>query len=166
MLPESVFQKLKSYREYSGRCAYLEIHIRELKREIDRDENRLYMDQVILTANLDGMPHGSNVGNPTERAGITLADGYEPDYLVKKKRELAEEEQELAEKSLTVIFVNAWLKGLTERERWIIENQVIDGVSWRELASEYFVKFGETRTKRSLQMLRDRTMDKIYTMAE
>lgn len=166
MLPESVMQKMKKYREYSGRCAYLEIHIKELNKAIEKAESSLYMDQVMLSGNLDGMPHGTTVGNPTERAGITLADGYMPDYLAEMKKDLSEAEQEMADKSLTVIFVNAWLKGLSDRERWIVENQVIDGVSWRELISEYFVKFGETRTKRALQMFRDRAMDKVYKMAE
>ena len=167
MLPERVDEMLRDYREFSGRCAYLETLIQSLDKEIEiMNGNEFYENIVPLGGQaLDGMPHGSSVGNPTEQIGIMLADGHKPDYIVEKERELADAKQEYEYKYPTVVFVNAWLKGLTDRERWIIENQVIDGVSWRELTSEHLAKYGETRTKRSLQLLRDKALGKIYRMA-
>lgn len=167
MTPERVNEMLKNYREYSGRCAYLETYIKQLEKEVENMQDNLVLDQIASGGgSLDGMPHGTTVGNPTERAGIALADGYMPDYLLLKKKELADAQLEVSRKATTVIFVNAWLRGLSERERWIIENQVIDGVSWRELTTEYYIKFGETRTKRALQLFRGKAMEKIYRMAE
>ena len=35
MLPEKVDQMLKNYREYLGRCKYLEIKIAQLEKEVE-----------------------------------------------------------------------------------------------------------------------------------
>lgn len=166
MTANSVNQMLKQYRKYLGRCAYLEELIPKLKTEIAEMYSKIVEDVVSIGGQqMDGMPHSPTVGRPTESLGIAIADGYRPDALVAKEKELADAQREYNEKLTTVVFVGAWLKGLTEREHWIIESQVIDGVSWRELVCEYHVKYGENRTKRSLQILRDKAMEKIYAMA-
>ena len=166
MLPERVDVMLHNYREYSGRCKYLENLIPMLEEEVVKIKSKMASDLVSIGGmNLDGMPHGTGVGKPTERAGVLLADGYQSDQMIETQERIKNAKEEYKEKLPTVVFVEAWMKGLTERERWIVENQVIDSVTWREIIAQYHIKFGEPRTKRSLQMLRDKAMDKIYELA-
>lgn len=166
MQPERVDEMLRNYREYAGRCKHLESLIPILQTEIEKMKAHAAEELVSKGGKeMDGMPHGTNVGNPTERMGIMLADGYQSEHLIERQAELDEAQKEYNDKLPTVVFVEAWLKGLPERERWVIENQVIDSVTWREIMSQYPIRFGETRTKRGLQILRDRAMEKIYELA-
>ncbi len=163
MAPEKVREMLRDYRGYLGRCKHLEKVISTLEHDIASAERNLISDSVSIGGqNMDGMPHGTSISNPTEQVAVRIASGYKPDYLVKMETELKEVKDEYNEKVVTVIFVDAWLKCLPERERWVIENQVIDSVSWRELVCQYPIKFGETRTKRGLQLMRDKAMERIY----
>ena len=167
MLPTRVDTMLRNYREYAGRVLHLENHIASLSKTIEELRATALADAASPgSQNMDGMPHGTAVGQPTERIAIMFADGFTPDYIVKLEMELEACRAEYDEKVQTVIFVDAWLKGLTEKERWIIEKQVIDAVTWRELIVLYARDFGEPRTKEALKKLRVRTMDKIYHIAE
>lgn len=166
MLPTTVDTMLKDYRSFAGRCKFLEGRMMQIQNSIEREMGKQAEEMVSIGGmNLDGMPHGTSVGNPTEKLGVMLADGVMTPFVHELIAEKEAIKEEYDEKILTVVFVEGWLKGLTERERWIVEQQVIDKVTWRELMAEYPLRFGETRTKRALQMLRDRAMEKIYEMA-
>ena len=115
---------------------------------------------------LSGMPHGTTVGNPTEKLGIMLASGWVPDDILEMQAELKETRQEHEQRYFTVLFVSAWLNGLPERERWIVEHQVIDGEYWKEVVCKFKTAFQEETSKDSLKRLKQRAMEKIYQMAE
>ena len=80
--------------------------------------------------------------------------------------ELKETRQEHEQRYFTVLFVSAWLNGLPERERWIVEHQVIDGEYWKEVVCKFKTAFQEETSKDSLKRLKQRAMEKIYQMAE
>lgn len=166
MLPERADQMLRDYKVFLGRCKYLTALIPWLKAEAaDWKQNMAEELSSIGSQNMDGMPHGTMIGNPTERFGIMLADGYTPDGLKEMEKQIEEYEKELKEKSTTVFFVEAWLAGLTEKERWIIQSQVIDGLYWREIIMEYHRKYGEEYSREGLKKIRDGAMNKIHQMA-
>ena len=75
-------------------------------------------------------------------------------------------QEEYAERKKTVDYVGAWLEGLPERERWMVETQIMDGVVWREVVLQYQEKYGEYRSKDTLKRIRDKALDLIYDMAE
>ncbi len=70
------------------------------------------------------------------------------------------------EKLPTVIFVEAWLKGLTEKERWIVEVQIIDRMTWNNVIAQHQSKYGTQMSKDTLKRLKNRALAKIYQMAE
>lgn len=167
MTIERVDEMLKSYRAEVGRCGHLLMEIDILKTEIEREKATLAYDLAGLGAQvITDMPRGTNVGNPTEKIGIMLADGWLTDDIREKEARLGELQAEYDERHKTVVFVESWLNGLPERERWMIEMQVIDGVIWRELIALYPEKFGEYRSKDTLKRIRDKALDMIYDMAE
>lgn len=158
---------LKTYRFEVGRCGHLENEIESLKKQIDCEVAGLASDlsgpgaQVITD-----MPRGTTVGNPTEKIGLMLASGWVSDEVREMQAKLGEYEREYAERHKTVEYVDKWLAGLPERERWMVEMQIIDGVIWREIIANYTEKFGEYRSKDTLKRIRDRALDMIIDMAE
>lgn len=167
MTPERVDEMLKSYRYEVGRCGHLQAEIAMIKRDIEREQAALAHDLVGPGAQvITDMPRGTSVGNPTEKYGAMLADGWVSDELRLKQAKLAALESEYEERHKTVAYVESWLCGLPERERWIIEMQVMDAVIWREIIAKYPATFGEYRSKDTLKRLRDRALEMVYDMAE
>jgi len=166
MRREKVDEMLKAYRFEVGRCGHLETEINRLRKEIDLCRSSLAEDAAsIQSQQLTGMPHGTTVSSPTERIGIMLASGWQPEYLGSMEAELRRLEDEYSERHFTVLFVSSWLQGLSERERWIIEHQVIDGEYWKDIATAYKLAYSEECSKDSLKRLKLRAMSKIYEMA-
>ena len=167
MSPERVNEMLKSYRFELGRCKHLETEIELLTRAIERSEACTVSDLVGPGAQvITGMPRGTSVGNPTEKYGMMLADGWENADIADMKAERAALQKEYEERHKTVVYVESWLAGLNERERWMIEMQVIDSVIWREILNKYQQAFGEYRSKDTLKRIRDKALDTIYDIAE
>lgn len=167
MRREKVDEMLKAYRFEVGRCGHLETQIMQLKREIDLCKKYIPEELAsIQPQQLTGMPHGTTVSSPTERSGILLASGWQPEYISAMEAELKSLEEEYSERQFTVLFVSSWLQGLTDRERWIVEHQVIDGEYWKDVAAAYRSVYSDECSKDSLKRLKQRAMDKIYCMAE
>lgn len=167
MLPEHAEEMLYSYRENIGRCEYLRTMRRQLEREIEVGTAMAAEDLVKSGGQaMDGMPHGTTVGNPTERMGILLASGYEPQYIQEVRKELAECLDELRRKERAIMFVEAWLAGLTEKERWVIEKAYFDRLTYNEINVKYIELYGQCRSNDSLRRIKRRAKAKIYAMAE
>lgn len=167
MTIERVDEMLKTYRFEVGRCGHLKKDIEILTMDIEKAKRGLAADLVGPGAQeITDMPRGTTVGNPTEKYGLMLAGGWVSDEVRDMENKLGELTAEYTERKKTVDYVESWLNGLSERERWMVETQVIDGVIWREVLMQYQEKFGEYRSKDTLKRLRDRAMDLIYDMAE
>lgn len=167
MLPSKVDSMLKEYRLFVGRCGHLETEIASLEKQIQRERSQIAGDLASISpAPMNGMPHGSGITNPTEKSGLMLASGYTPPHIIEMEQALSKLRQEYNEKYSTVLFVEAWLKGLTEKERWLVEQQVIDAVFWKEIVVRFRTAFGEDCSKDSLKRLKQRALGKIYKMAE
>lgn len=167
MRREKVDEMLKAYRFEVGRCGHLKTEIGQLEKAISCATATMDEDIITIQAQqLTGMPHGTTVGNPTERLGIMLASGWIPNDITEMQDELKKARQEYDQRHANVLFVTAWLNGLPERERWIVEHQVVDGEYWKEVAAKYKTAFLEDYSKDSLKRLKQRAMEKIYKMAE
>ena len=167
MAPEMVDELLKSYRHEVGRCKHLEAEMSMLIKDIERERSAAAGYLVGPGAQqITDMPRGTTVGNPTEKYGMMLADGWSTDEVAEMEGKLAALRAEYDERHKTVVYVESWLGGLPERERWIVERQVVDSVIWRELVTQYTQRFGEYRSKDTLKRLRDRALEMIYDMAE
>ena len=166
MMPERVDEMLAAYKECVGRCKYLKLQIELYTSDIERLKREAAENLAYASGNGEqGMPRGSSVGNPTERMGIMLASGYEPPELTEKKSAMIAMQEEHREKMLVVHFVEAWLEGLTEKERWMITGKVFEGKTYRELIFDYRNRYGENCSRDKLRELRKAAMKKIYDMA-
>lgn len=158
---------LRSYRYDVGRCGHLEAEIKMLENDLAKLRRTLADDVSIpKPQQLSGMPHGTMISNPTERIGMMLATGWEPDYIKDVEKSIQQLNEEYSEIYINVLFVQAWLKGLTEEESWIVEKQVVDGMYWRDVLTMYSIRFSKETSKDTLKRLRTRAMSKVYKMAE
>lgn len=164
---ERIEEMLKTYRFEVGRCGHLGNDIDLLEAQINKAREELAEELAGPGAQvITDMPRGTTVGNPTEKLGIMLASGYKTDEIREMEAKLSEMLAEYTERRKTVRYVESWLNGLPERERWMIEMQVIDGVIWREIIAKYPERFGEYRSKDTLKRIRDRAIEMIIDMAE
>lgn len=167
MTRERVDEMLKLYRFELGRSGHLLIELQELEREIAAEEKAMLDDVTSIGGqNLDGMPRGTKIGDPTGNAGAKLADGYKSDHLLDLEEKWIPLKAAYDRSQVVVGHVDAWLSGLNERERWVIEKQVIDCESWRDIISKYRDDFKEKTSKYTLKRLREKAMEKVYLMAQ
>lgn len=166
MTRETVDRLLANHRENVGRYLHIEAEMMRLKGELETAMSNLTLDtSTAHNYELSDMPRGHMVGQPTEQIAIKLASGWKPDYILKIEQQLAECEAERNERNIKIMFVEGWLQGLPERERWLIETQVIDGVFWRDVLVRYHQKFGVDASKDTLQRVKARAMERIYEIA-
>lgn len=167
MMPEKAEEMLKNYRACLGRCHYIDTLIGELKVNIKLAESDARDDCINGSGKQpDGMPHGTTMGNPTERIAIMLATGIMTDDIAAMKKEIAALETEHRAKNLVVCFVEAWLKGLTVKERWMIERCYFDEMTYREINAQYREEYGESCSKDLLRRLKKDALAKIFEMAK
>ena len=167
MTTERVDEMLKSYRLDKGRCGHLIAEMALVEKQIETEKNITAEELASPHAQtITDMPRGTGISNPTEKYGIMLADGYKTPELIALEGKYAKLRAEYEKCVENVEFVEAWFGGLSERERWIVENQVIDGLSWKSAVIGYIAKFGDDTSKDTLKRLRDKARDRIYQMAE
>ena len=96
---------------------------------------------------------------------MMFASGGVTAHVRQIEEEITEKKCELAQKRVTVIFVGAWLKALNEKERFVVEKQVIDKLFWRDVVRFYDRTFGDAYSKHGLKSIRDNALQKIYRIA-
>ena len=167
MTREIVDSMLKGYKFAVGRCGHLEAEIRQIEQRIEAEKHgRAAELAAVKPQQITDMPHGTQVGNPTEKFGLMLAAGWESEYAKDLQAIREKLLTELKDCELVLSFGDSWLAGLTERERWIVEQRIIEARFWRDVQTDYRRQFDEVCSKDTLKRLRARAMEKIYKMAE
>lgn len=167
MLPEQAERMLAQYRRCVGRCAFLKKTIAEAEADIALWRRNLAEDLVRSGGtDLDGMPHGTTVGNPTERMALMLATGYEPQDLQDAEAQLIPLRDELREKEMVLCFVEAWMEGLTSKEQWLIEQLYFEGYTYNETAHAYADKYGVPISRDGIRRMKKATVQRVAEMAQ
>ena len=167
MTHEQVDKMLADYKACIARVGHLEQLIPRWKRDLEKWEHDLVKDEALSTPDREeGMPHGTTVGNPVESIVLKYADGFLPPELIEEKKKLMEAEKELEERKQVILFVEAWMKGLSEREAWVVNHKVLEvDYSWRDVISLFKRDFGDWYSKDYLRSIKDRALNKIYAAA-
>ena len=166
MSPNQVCDMLGQYKACLGRCSHLEIVIEQCRAEVEERKAHLSEDLIHATGEQNsGMPHGSGVGNPTEKIGVMLAENAFPQDLKDQIRELRQMEAEYRAKIVNVRLVEAWLACLSERERFILSLQKFEDAPYREIGAAYQERYGEALSRDALRKKRNSAMKKIYCAA-
>jgi len=166
MKVEIVNEALSAYLERMARCEFLDGEIKLLREMLEKAEREMVDDEVSLSQELTGMPHGTSIGDPTGRLGLKLACGFESWSVKQIKEELIKLNEEYNTLKYWVAFVGAWLKCLTDKERMLIEMKYIQKLSWDEIINAYQKAYGQRYGKSGMKILVQKSIEKIYKIAE
>lgn len=161
----SVMECLANYREYSARCDYLRKEIPRLETLVQQLRNDIVDNEVHITQVISDMPRGSSTSDPTGKLGTKLAIGYEPGYIEEIEEEIRQKKAELKYKDITVWSVEAGLRSLTPKERYLIERKHIHEDFWRNILEGFNESFNEAYvSKEPLKKIIDKgleTMERV-----
>ncbi|MBQ9009535.1 MAG: hypothetical protein IJ088_09425 [Clostridia bacterium] len=165
MEPKEVNACLAHYRENVARCAFLKTEIGKLEKIAGEIRSQEIENSVSVTQKWSQVPHGSDPGDPTGQLAQRMADGISPAFLQEIEAEIAGKRAEYGNRSTLVAYVDAWLLVLSERERFVVERECMDGTSWREVAAGFQDRYGELYSVPGLRKNADRAVRKIVEIA-
>ena len=167
MTMEEICEIISKHRQSIGKRDLLQIEISEAEETLKIMQRTVAEDVAAPGAqSVTGMPKGNAVGNPTERLGLMLASGDAPRHIAQLKTDIKELKRELHDLTIRINRVAAWLAGLSERENWVITGHMINRLTWCDMAEDYQRRYGQPRTRRSLQRLKRQALRKIAQMAK
>lgn len=165
MTSEKALQMLTEYRECLARGEYL-IQLLEIKEnQLAAARKAMLADAISISPKLSDMPRAQSTGDPTSMVALKFADGFVPDEVREIEADIRSIKVEINQRNVVVSCVNAWLNGLSEKERWIVEKHVIDGSYWRDITYEYSKRYGDSYTKEGLKRIKKAALTKIYRIA-
>lgn len=166
MRAEKVDEALAGYPEAVSRTEYL-----TQQNALLRDALRLALaqmpnDEVSLSQQLTGMPHGTKISDPTGRLGMWFAEGHETWTVGQIRAEIAQNEREIASLRWMIVFVPAWLKALNDKESALIRWKYFDRLSWAEIGRKVYMTYGTRYGKAGIYKLLAAAKDRIYRAAK
>lgn len=162
MQPERLDELLKNYRQTKARATYLRHQLEALERFLKIATSQMVDDSVSLSQAITGMPHGTGNGDPTGKLATNLASGKVTEFVRQIQSEIDETKAELAKLTQGVQVVEIALMALNEREREVLGMKMIDEFSWAETLAMMNERHNNSYSKRSLQRLLDRAIEKAY----
>lgn len=161
MTVEQVKDILGRYSANRGKAARLEVEIAKL--EVEERKLREMEITTLKASSIDGMPRGKGgKSDPTGRKAVQLASGQavskDEARLIEK---ISAKKADLSQLKLDVKVAEGWLNALMEREKLIINLQVVQKRSWKETAQEYLRAFGDEMSDDTLRRMRDRAIEYI-----
>ena len=162
MLPSRLDELLKKYRPNKAREAYLRNQLEGLGRMLELAKRKMVDESVSLSQALTGMPHGSGTGDPTGKLATNLAAGKVTEFVKQIQQEIDETQGMLVGLLKDIQVVEIVLDALNDREREVLTMKMIDEYSWAETLNRMNKLHSGSYSKRSLQRLLDRAVDKAY----
>ena len=165
---ERVKDYLSGYKANQGRAGHLRVEIAQLEKKIAEMQAEAADAMAGPKAQvLTGMPRGNSTGDPTGRLGAMLADGKVPGADTGKlEAKVAQMRQELEETERACAYVEAWLRGLMDREALVIRLKMIEGMKWPKVVDNYEKRFGDAFSSDTLRRIQERAIRSIVLMTE
>lgn len=166
MTRDQVEETIRSYRTSLGCCAHIDVEIQRIEAQIgdprlaDRILIQLQAKSTPKNEN-DGSGRSNRVSRPTERQGIELAEAMDR-YVELAKLRIQRLKADRERYSSEVMYVEAWLQILNEREKWIVQHQIIEAEPWTDVVEGYKRRFADPdASKNRLKYLKAKGLDRI-----
>ena len=166
MTREKVDKMLTEYREHHARCEHLRNDISDAERLLEEMRGRMLIDNICITTKYRDTPSGKGISDPTGRLAQLLADGGKTDHIRQLEGDIKAMRREMTDSETCVKFVDAWMLALGKKERFVMEEKVKQGASWRQLVISFHRVFGEAYTVEGLKSICRSAMDTIYRIAK
>lgn len=165
MTPEQVDKMLACYNQCRSRATHIENQLAIMERQLEMEKAHAMEQDALHAQSYDPTPRGNGPGNPTESLVLRYLSGYVPKYIKDLQEDVDKVRDELFEAEMVIRFVDGWMIGLTEREKFVILHHVISSETWVEVLDQYEAKFGQFG-KEGLRKIKKRALNKIYEAAE
>lgn len=166
MSPQRLDEILKKHRYSVARFAYVKSELLTLNRWLSICESQSITDRVSLSQAITGMPHGSGTGDPVGRLAADIADGKVSVFVKQVKSDIKSLEEEQARLEKDIGIVEIVLNALGDREREVLIFKVIDDRDWTDTTEQMNGLHNNSYSKRTLQRLLDRAMEKAYEVVK
>lgn len=157
-----LIERLQNYRDTVTKADMLRFRLRKME-----DSYSVLTDDGIAGAQLASKPitdmpiyHGMP-GSTVERVAA-LRERATESQMAEIQRCFAELELLVKEKEMLDILI----KSLNERERFIIQTHLINGLNWRDTAHRYAISFVDELTENALKYVQTQALDKMLTYTE
>jgi hypothetical protein len=157
---EKLEELLRDYRPTKARYAYLRTQEDMLERFLSSCERSMVSDQVSMSQAITGMPHGSNVGDPVGRLAIDIASGKVSEFVRQIREEIENVRAEMAVLNRKIKLIEIILGAMTDRELEVIEMKIMADMDWDETLRGMNEKHNNSYSKRTLQRMLSRALDK------
>lgn len=166
MTPLRLDELLKNHRSRKARLAYLNAEIVTLNRWLALCESESITDRVSLSQAISGMPHGSGIGDPTGRLATDIASGEVSRFVKQIQDEIQRVTDEISAIKPEIDIIEAVLMGLMDREREVVVLKMIDDRDWGDVVEQMNGMHNGAYSKRTLQRLYERAMEKAYEIVK
>lgn len=162
---EEIRQKFQQFKRIVGKCRILRVQIKYAECMSCAESDLIAEDAALRSGGPPGQPRGSGTGDPTAAAAAYLIENRNK-IAREMNRELLRKQAELYECIRDIGYVEGWLTGLHAREKFIIENHLIEGMTWRDLTGLYERRFNEPCTADGLRKIQKAAIEAIIEMSK
>lgn len=165
MTREQLIEMLRGHKMAKARLEILRVEAGEMLMQINRAA-REDAAQSAMHSSLGGMPGSGIISKPVEAAGIRSLDGVLSPQMRQWLEESEQMQQELQQLERRVETIDRALGGLRQQERVTVEQHIMEGISWRELASMSPRLYGEHKSQGTLRGWQSDALDKMLIALE
>ena len=165
MEKEKIVEYLRGYRETRARanCLREEISLLEKLYERMQTPEKLIEANVLAARPVTVGGRGGMPGDPAAKLAVEAADGG--DRLNPYASVLLAAQNELLRAQYRCRVVDAWMEGLCEREKWMVQRHAIERLPFSELPELYEKECGRAYCIDTLKALYKRGIEAICRMS-
>lgn len=156
---------LTDYRTNQARFSHLYLDAMNMALQINAETRRALASDALHAQQYKEIPPCGRVSKPVEDLALRYMDGYMPDVLKRWMEESEAMQRELRTLETSIVYVDTWLGALTEKERMVITEHMLDGKSLRELEITSAKKFGYHMSADGIRGIKRKALQKIYDIA-
>jgi len=163
MTRAEIENELRSYPQHKARLALLQVRAVEIEHEIIEARGKLDDPSGVGAQVLDGMPHAHSNASVVERQAERIEKVDDKIYAL--QWELNDVQAEAFRVGCQVKRVEAWLSGLTERERMVVEGFYIDGLFLSMVRRRYEDEYRTTLSQRYVKKIKSCALEKMEAVS-
>lgn len=165
MTEETVNTLLEGYRSNLARYECLAMTAETHRRQLEAEERNALANDAMHAQQYDGMPHGNKISRPVEDLVLRHTSGQVSEQIKLWRAEEAEMRAEMMELKRRIRYVDAWLNGLSDKERLVMEEVYIKGYTMPEVAYHSHKLFLNPVTVGTVRGIKRQALKKIYDIA-
>ena len=165
MTQNDVDKLLLNYRTYQARYSHLYLEAMNMALQINAETRRALAADAMHAQQYKDTPASGRISKPVEDLALRYMDGYMPEALKAWLDESEAMQRELRELETNMAYVDTWLNALTDKERLIITEHMLNGRTLKEMEIVSTRLLGYHMTADGIRGVKRKALHKIYDIA-